>query len=688
MSEQPNGPRRDAGVTLIELIVSVLMVGLLATSISAAIVVTLRSNQASEGRLNVARAEQSVAAWMPADLSSAVTASEDPSATSCGVPECAGVTGSNALLLEWPSHTTAGTTTTVSYIYRREASGDLYELVRVYCDAGTCNKNIVLRSLDGPEDFEPGVTPVSDDVIDVTVPLAAAATEDTEENLDTGSTARRIVVTIDGGGVEDDAGGGVNRVSITAGGTTLGDIKAAKVTGPSFAEARSRCGGPITIIVDDSGSIANSGGTTNTENAVRDFVSALDGTPTTVKIIKFSTEASTLQPDADSNDWDHRFNMSEPADVEFLVGDDYNIGAIRRELEQNGGTNWEDAIYRAFYAPTQAFDGTLVRFDADDNPVTELPNLVVFFTDGIPTFNRMLGPGFRGDYRNGAGVDVDPDLPPLPELRDESVWPEATGRDFDQEGFDRTSFLLNPFRNTDEVRLVGVGVGGISEQDIQSFTDWKLTNGFDPPYDHRYKDGRLERYEDGRWRRWDSTRLKIVPAEKTLGNLIAGGRLHRTQDKPYVTSKIDSDGNWTDVETADMFITSDFSKLPSALSAIALSQCGGTLTMQTDFNGSPAPVDVTYESNGGETVTTSLINRAATFDVTVPGGAGADITVTPQPLGATGYAAQSWSCKTKGAVIAPGETWSLVNPADPGEGIDVRVLANQAMACTLSVVAG
>ena len=110
--------------------------------------------------------------------------------------------------------------------------------------------------------------------------------------------------------------------------------------------------------------------------------------------------------------------------------------------------------------------------------------------------------------------------------------------------------------------------------------------------------------------------------------------------------------------------------------------------MQTDFNGSPAPADVTYESDGGETVTTSLINRAATFDVTVPGGAGADITVTPQPLAATGYAAQSWSCKTKGAVIAPGDTWSLVNPADPGEGINVRVLANQAMACTLSVVAG
>ena len=63
MSEQPNTPRRDAGVTLIELLIAVAMMGLLATSISAAIVVTLRTSQSSDGRLNVARAEQNVAAW-------------------------------------------------------------------------------------------------------------------------------------------------------------------------------------------------------------------------------------------------------------------------------------------------------------------------------------------------------------------------------------------------------------------------------------------------------------------------------------------------------------------------------------------------------------------------------------------------------------------------------------------------
>jgi hypothetical protein len=60
------------------------------------------------------------------------------------------------------------------------------------------------------------------------------------------------------------------------------------------------------------------------------------------------------------------------------------------------------------------------------------------------------------------------------------------------------------------------------------------------------------------------------------------------------------------------------------------------LTLQTTLNGSPAPAN---EANG-ETVTTSLINRAATFDVTVPGGAEADTIVTPQSFDASSYSAQ------------------------------------------------
>ena len=59
-----------------------------------------------------------------------------------------------------------------------------------------------------------------------------------------------MTVTINGGGT---GSGGVNQISITAGGTTRREIDANSLLGaPSLVAARSRCGGPITLIVDES----------------------------------------------------------------------------------------------------------------------------------------------------------------------------------------------------------------------------------------------------------------------------------------------------------------------------------------------------------------------------------------------------------------------------------------------------
>ena len=71
--------------------------------------------------------------------------------------------------------------------------------------------------------------------------------------------ANRVIVSINGGGDTNGAGGGINQVSITAGGTVRTDIDAKSSLGtPSFVEARSRCGGPMTLVVDESNSIGTS----------------------------------------------------------------------------------------------------------------------------------------------------------------------------------------------------------------------------------------------------------------------------------------------------------------------------------------------------------------------------------------------------------------------------------------------
>lgn len=652
--------RADVGMTLTELLIAVSMMGLLAVTVSAALTVTLKTQGASEGRLNVARAEQSVDTWMPADLASAVTATDLPGDWPCTAPCPGGVDldGSNALLLTWPSASGVGDTV-VSYIYRvSDAANDKYELVRILCDSGSCSQVTILSDLDGPPaaSFVPGTTPVPDSVINVAVPLAADATSSDPSNVDTGSSARRIVVTINGGGAVAGAGGGVNRVSITAGGTSLGDLEPQKVTGPSFTQARSRCGGPITIVVDDSGSIGSNVSTV--EGAVIGFVNALAGTPTQVQIVPFSRTASVIGA---GSEWNKYYDMTDDSDVATLTGTGSN--SIRANLDSSGGTNWEDGMFRALYSK----DGQ--RLDTDGNPATNLPNLVVFFTDGEPTFNRTLGSAYRGDD----GV-----LPADP-VEMNNLWPTANGQAFDQEGYDRAEYLIKDLRSTDDVRIVGVGVGGISSGSVSSF-------------DQAYVD--TKQYGvgySGNGAYWATNSSKTsgywlsknTPREKVLGNFIAGGKLQSSSDKPYVKS-VFQDGAWTEVDTADMFITSDFTKLPSALSSIALGQCGGTLTLQTRLgDGSPATNDVTYESNG-QTVTTSLVNRAAAFDLTLPGGVAASATVTPQSFVDSGYVPQEWTCRSKGVALDSSK-WSYVSAGDASMGIDVTVGPNEAVSCTLRV---
>ena len=70
--------RRDAGMTLPELLIAVTVIGLIVTVLASSLIVTIRSRSSTEGRLNVARAEQTIGMWLPADLASADEVSDLP----------------------------------------------------------------------------------------------------------------------------------------------------------------------------------------------------------------------------------------------------------------------------------------------------------------------------------------------------------------------------------------------------------------------------------------------------------------------------------------------------------------------------------------------------------------------------------------------------------------------------------
>ena len=78
-------------MTLPELLIAITILGLLVAVISSALVVTLRQESSTMGRLNVARSEQSVGMWLPGDLASAGVVSVEPDWSPCGQIEVDGV---------------------------------------------------------------------------------------------------------------------------------------------------------------------------------------------------------------------------------------------------------------------------------------------------------------------------------------------------------------------------------------------------------------------------------------------------------------------------------------------------------------------------------------------------------------------------------------------------------------------
>ncbi|MCB0965888.1 MAG: hypothetical protein KDB37_03555 [Ilumatobacter sp.] len=629
-------------MTLIELLVSVVVIGAIATVLAAAVTVTFRQQDSTEARLEVARWEQGLALWLPGDLTSATNVSAAEGEQPCGDPICS--FGSNALLLSWDD---GSGPTVVSYRYGPAEYGTTFVLTRVECHAGSCSSQVVLRDLAPPTDDAGNLIPwnpgdkVPDNVIDVTVPLLVTETSP-GGSTDTTSRAQRVIVNVNGA----PGNGGQNyssTVSFTAGGSALGELEPATFSGPTFLQANSGCGGPVTLIVDDSGSIG--GQIDNVRTGVRSFVQAFEGTPTRLQIIRFDTTSSTLG----TTGWNKFYDLAEPSDVSALIGPT-GTGGLVSSLSAGGGTNWEDALHRAFYSQNGQ------TYDQLGNPNAPTPELVVFFTDGVPTFDRL--------YASTDTSSVGPASTPS-RFDHTTAGNSGYGTDFSPRGWYRADYILDQFR---DIRTIGVGVGAaFSQSHGVNRSGWPA----EPPYS---------------WAWW--TVPTQIPNEVFLGDLTSGGdpsQYPGGASGNYIKRQYSSSGGWGDVSTADLLVTSQWSQFGSALTEIALAECGGTLTVQTrNQAGQPADADITYQV-GDKVVTTTRISKAGTFDIPLSGVASATVELIPQSFDGTGYTPQSWACRARGSDLPQGGSWQLLQAGSPGAGISVTVAADQAVSCTLSV---
>jgi prepilin-type N-terminal cleavage/methylation domain-containing protein len=624
MSEVRTRRRRregaDRGLTLPELLITMVIIGLVGAVVTAGVSVTLRQHEATRGRVDVARWEQNLGMWLPDDLSSAATLHDDAGFAPCG-GSCGGVdmgAGSNVLGMTWDD---AGRTTSVSYRFMPDGTSGAYGLFRVACSNGNCSSARVLGDLTAPDDgWSPG-DPAPSSVIDVDASLNNVTDDD---GLTYAIGRRSLSVTVNGIPALD----GVvrsSRVSVAAGGAALSTLEPAQYEGPSFVQARSDCGGPITLIVDHSGSIG--GDMWRVNQGVAEFVKALEGTPTRLQIVPFSTAASVLDPYG-AGTWNVYLDLSEPGVADDLI-DEVNT------LTATSLTNWEDALNRAFYTS----NGT--SHAVANNPAAPMPELVVFFTDGVPTWDRL---------RNRTG-----DLYTLPAVPAAYAATNTTNSNtqfvFSPRGWWRASEIAVRGNGGDAVRLLGVGVGAAFSQSTNVPNSWAWAS--DP-----------------------------VANQKLLGDLIAGGSPATSTNSTYNLVQSNADGSWPDVSAADVLVAPNFTYFASALREIALGECGGTLTVQTRLDdGTTAPFNVTFQTEG-EQVTTSRVAKSGTFDIDLAGGTDKTVTllVDQADLTAAGYTAERWECMLAGEDFVP-----TLHGAAPADGVDLTISANGAVACTLIV---
>jgi len=635
---------RDRGMTLIELLISISVLGTIVAVLATAVIVTVRQQPETEARLDVARWEQGLALWLPADLSSASAVTDLQTDAPCASAIC--TFGVNALQLSWDVGAGA---TVVSYRYGPAGDGTSWQLNRVECIDGSCTSRPILRDLRPPQEDDGTLIPwtqgdtleayILDEVIDVTVPLAVSSSDPSVTVDPDDTTAQRVIVNVNGIPGPD----GVDRsssVSFTAGGSTLSQLEPATFSGPTFLQANSGCGGPVTLIVDESGSV--SGDIGNIKDAVRDFVKAFDGTPTRLQIIRMDTRTSVLGA---GSDWNKFYDLTEPSQVEDLIGPSGDSGLIN-DISAGGWTNWEDAMNRAFFAPTGQ------SYEDWGNPDAPPAELVVFFTDGLPTRDRTQSLASGGT--SAASVS-------LPGRYDNTGSWVATSDSFSPRAWYRAEKIVDEFRG--DTRMIGVGVGGAFARDtIVERSGW-------PSY--------------RTW--WGGRVYTAVPNEAFLGLLVTGLAEPAKYDagSPGYFA-LEYDGGWDDVSGADLLVAADYGQFAEALQTIALDECGGTLTVQTrDSSNNPADASVTYRV-GTEEVTTSRVVKSGTFQVDLAGVPSTSVELIPQPLTGTGYTAQSWTCRAGGAELTAGTDFSLIS-GSAADGINVTVRANAAIACTLSV---
>lgn len=142
-------------------------------------------------------------------------------------------------------------------------------------------------------------------------------------------------------------------------------------TAPVVDRPNVRCGGSITIVLNTSSTSWTQGAASTITGDLSGFVQSLKGTPTHIRFVGFDRSAYSLFPETPIGSYVELLNSST-----LLTALHSRLAALSSTATSwRNGRNWEDGLWQA----TRRDTGTLF---------SQLPDLVVFLTDGSPNRNR------------------------------------------------------------------------------------------------------------------------------------------------------------------------------------------------------------------------------------------------------------------------------------------------------------
>ena len=355
--------RRDRGMTLVELLITVTILGIIMTSLSAAMIVILRTERPIKDHLSESKDITFLQAWIPNDLASASSRNIDPlhqPSPRTTLP------GTNVLTLNRADISTSDVTTNYVVSYRYVQVGEewqlqRYEIRNVGLTTQTLTKVGVAHQLAAPPvTWNPTQSPIH------------AVTVTSRNQVVLRPIGEDVQVTF-GSGEEFTTGGA---------GLSSQDQLPTDYTGGIIDPSAppTRCGGTVTVVLDTSSSIPSQGGATSLVNAALGFIDAFSGTPTYLRIVGFDVSAYSYYPTT-AGQYVNILNPSTNLTAMRTKVDNQDLSTAR----WGSGTNWEDGLWQAF----RTTSGTAF---------SQLPELVVFISDGEPNRNRTNTPN-DGDAR-------------------------------------------------------------------------------------------------------------------------------------------------------------------------------------------------------------------------------------------------------------------------------------------------